>query len=409
MPNLQPFDLAQGKSPISDLGITASRGFRASGVACGIKKTGALDLALVVSEYDCACAGVFTTNRVQAAPVLYDKETLAKNNRALRAVVINSGCANACTGDAGLEDARAMADATARALGVRTDQVLVMSTGVIGQRLPMDRIRAGIALAAPRVSVDGGADAARAIMTTDTRPKYCVLRHTHYAIGGMCKGAGMIHPQMATMLALITTDAQIAPDLLDRALRIAVNASFNRISIDGDTSTNDTVLVLANGASNYAIRNTPHIEEFTQALTHVCVNLAQQIVRDGEGATKFVEIVVSGARAEEEAVRVAKAIANSPLVKTALYGGDANWGRVIAAAGYSGAEVDPAKMSLWFGDVKVFANGTPTDFDEAESTRAIAGKDVLIRLDLGQGEARTTVWTCDLSHDYVTINGKYRT
>ncbi|MCX7840412.1 MAG: bifunctional ornithine acetyltransferase/N-acetylglutamate synthase, partial [Anaerolineae bacterium] len=208
---------------------------------------------------------------------------------------------------------------------------------------------------------------------------------------------------------LITTDARIAPELLDRALRVAVNASFNRISIDGDTSTNDTVLVLANGASNYAIRNTQHFEEFTHALTQVCVNLAQQIVRDGEGATKFVEIVVSGARAEEDAVRVAKAIANSPLVKTALYGGDANWGRVIAAAGYSGVEVEPDKMTLWFGDVQVFANGTPTDFDEAESTRAISGNEVSIRLDLGQGDARTTVWTCDLSHDYVTINGKYRT
>lgn len=403
------------QSPISDRsGVTAPRGFRAAGVACGIKKASAqssapLDLALVVSARDCACAGVFTTNRVPAAPVLYDKETLAHHPRTIRAVVINSGCANACTGDAGLADARAMADETARALGVRTEQVLVMSTGVIGQRLPMDKIRAGIALATLRLSPEGGNDAARAIMTTDTRPKDCVLRNPYYAIGGMCKGAGMIHPQLATMLALITTDAQIAPDWLDRALRVAVNASFNRISIDGDTSTNDTVLVLANGASEYAIHTTQHLAEFTQALTQVCVNLAQHIVRDGEGATKFVEIVVSGARAEEDAVRVAKAIAHSPLVKTALYGGDANWGRVIAAAGYSGVDVEAAKMTLWFGEVKVFANGMPTAFDEAASTRAIAGKDVVIRLDLGQGNAQTTVWTCDLSHDYVTINGKYRT
>jgi len=387
------------------IGVTAAKGFQAAGVACGIKKTGALDLALVVSDHDCACAGMFTTNRVQAAPVVYDKATLAKNRSAIRAVVANSGCANACTGDAGLDDARTTAEETARALGIRAEQVLVLSTGVIGQRLPMEKIRAGVKDAAQKLSPAGGADAARAIMTTDTKPKVFAIRNSQFAIGGMCKGAGMIHPNMATMLAVLTTDAKLAPDLLDQALRHAVNQSFNRISIDGDMSTNDTVLLLANGASGY----TPNLAEFTEALTQVCVNLAQQLVRDGEGVTKFVELVVTGARDEADAVRVAKAIANSPLVKTALYGGDANWGRVIAAAGYAGVEVEPAKMKLWFGDVNVFANGMPTDFDEAASTRAIAGHDVFIRLDLGQGEAHTTVWTCDLSHDYVTINGKYRT
>ncbi len=387
------------------IGVTAAKGFQAAGVACGIKKTGALDLALVVSDHDCTCAGMFTTNRVQAAPVVYDKETLAKNRNAIRAVVANSGCANACTGDAGLDDARTTAEETARALGIRADQVLVLSTGVIGQRLPMDKIRAGVKDAAPKLSPAGGDDAARAIMTTDTKPKTFGVASSKFTIGGMCKGAGMIHPNMATMLAVLTTDARIAPDVLDQALRIAVNQSFNRISIDGDMSTNDTVLLLANGASDY----TPDLAEFTEALTRVCVNLAQQLVRDGEGVTKFVELVVTGAHTEADAVRVAKAIANSPLVKTALYGGDANWGRVIAAAGYSGVEVEPAKMKLWFGDVNVFANGMPTDFDEADSTRAIAGMDVFIRLDLGQGNASTTFWTCDLSHDYVTINGKYRT
>ena len=391
------------------IGVTAARGFKATGVACGLKKTGVLDLALVVSEGDCTCAGVFTTNRVQAAPVVYDKETLAQNNRAIRAVIANSGCANACTGDAGLADTRATAAETARALDICADQVLVLSTGVIGQRLPMDKIHAGIAQAAPRVSSDGGADASRAIMTTDTKPKVFAISDKPYAIGGMCKGAGMIHPNMATMLSVITTDAKIAPELLDRALRAAVGVSFNRISVDGDMSTNDTVLLLANGASGYEIRNTQHVAEFTEALTEVCANLAKQLARDGEGATKFVEIVVSGAREESDAVRVAKSIANSPLVKTALYGGDANWGRVICAAGYSGVAVEPAKMKLWFGEVNVFANGMPTDFDEADSTRALAGKDVFIRLDLGMGDAQTTVWTCDLSHDYVTINGKYRT
>ncbi|HEX7594230.1 MAG TPA: bifunctional glutamate N-acetyltransferase/amino-acid acetyltransferase ArgJ [Anaerolineae bacterium] len=394
---------------IENLGVTIPKGFRAAGVACGLKRTGALDLALVVSDSDCACAGMFTTNRVQAAPVLYDKETLAQNRTAIRAVVANSGCANACTGDAGLADTRETAAATAHTLGIRADQILVLSTGVIGQRLDVAKARAGITQAAKSLSPAGGADASRAIMTTDTKPKIYAIRTAQYAIGGMAKGAGMIHPNMATMLSVITTDAKIAPDLLDQALRAAVNVSFNRISIDGDMSTNDTVLVLANGASGFEVRTTQHVAEFTDALTQVCTDLAKQLVRDGEGVTKFVEIDITGARDESEAVRVAKSIANSPLTKTALYGGDANWGRVVAAAGYSGVAVEPSKMKLWFGDVNVFANGMPTDFDEADSTRAIAGKDISIRLDLGMGSASATVWTCDLSHDYVTINGKYRT
>ncbi len=388
--------------------VTAARGFRASGVACGLKPNGALDLALIVSDHDCTCAGMFTTNRVQAAPVLYDKEVLAKNRNAIRAVVANSRCANACTGDAGLADAREMAGATARTIGCRADQVLVLSTGVIGTRLELDKIRSGIALAAPRLSVEGGADAARAIMTTDTRPKTSAVSNLPYTIGGIAKGAGMIHPNMATMLAVITTDAEISSARLDRALRVAVDQSFNRISIDGDMSTNDTVLVLANGASGKEIGDI-EIKDFTNALTMVAADLAKQLVRDGEGASKFVEIHVTGARNESDAARVAKAIANSPLVKTALYGGDANWGRVIAAAGYSGVDVQPSRMALWFGDVNVFANGTPTNFEEHDSTRAISGEDVSIRLDLGLGNADATVWTCDLSHDYVTINGRYRT
>ena len=393
----------------STVGITVPRGFRASGVACGLKKTGALDLALIASDSDCACAGMFTTNRVQAAPVLYDKEVLAKNSSTIRAIVANSGCANACTGDAGLADTRITAEETARALGIRSDQVLVLSTGVIGQRLPMEKILAGVKSAASSLKYDGGDQASRAIMTTDTKPKVYDLRFTHYAIGGMCKGAGMIHPNMATMLAVITTDVKISPALLDQALRAAVNKSFNRISVDGDMSTNDTILILANGASGKEIRESRELKEFENVLTQVCANLAKQLVRDGEGATKFVEIVISGASDEAEAVRVAKSIANSPLTKTAIYGGDANWGRVIAAAGYSGVAVELSKMKLWFGDVNVFANGMPTDFDETDSTAALAGSDVFIRLDLGQGNASTTVWTCDLSHDYVTINGKYRT
>ncbi len=397
-------------NPEADIGgVTVPSGFRAAGVACGLKASGALDLGLVVSDSDCACAGVFTTNRVKAAPVLYDQQVLAGNREAIRAVVANSGCANACTGEAGLAHARAMADATAQAIGCRADQVLVLSTGVIGQPLDIAKVRAGVAHGVARLSVDGGASAARAIMTTDTRPKHISLRGPQYTIGGMCKGAGMIHPHMATMLALITTDARISPALLDRALRVAVGRSFNRISVDGDMSTNDTVLVLANGQSRCDVHEGAQFEAFSDALTAAVTGLAKQIVRDGEGATKFVTIRVTGARTEAEAVQVAKAIANSPLVKTALYGGDVNWGRVLAAAGYSGVPIDPVALALWFGDVQLVAGGAPAHFDEAGATRAIAGKDVEIRLELGMGDADATVWTCDLSHDYVTINGKYRT
>lgn len=388
--------------------LTSPQGFNATGVACGIKKTGALDLALIVSESDCACGGVFTTNRVKAAPVLYDQDLLKKNGNAIRAVVINSGCANACTGQVGMEDVWATAEATAKVMGCRADQVLVLSTGVIGQRLDIDKIRNGITEAAKQLTQDGGAIAARAIMTTDTKPKLSAVSNSHYSIGGMAKGAGMIHPNMATLLSVITTDAKIAPALLDNALRTAVAKSFNRISVDGDMSTNDTLLVLANGASGYEIKDS-EIERFTEALTQVATNLAKQIARDGEGATKFVEIVVSGARDNADATRVARAIANSPLVKTAIYGSDANWGRVVCAAGYSGVAVESETMALWFGDVNVFKNGVPTNFREEDSTAAISGKDVFIRLDLGMGAASTTMWTCDLSHDYVTINGMYRT
>jgi glutamate N-acetyltransferase/amino-acid N-acetyltransferase len=388
--------------------VMLPRGFRAAGVACGLKPNGALDLALVASEGDCVCAGMFTTNRVQAAPVLYDQDVLAKNRTSIRAVVANSGCANACTGDAGLSDARAMASAAAEVLACRGDQVLVLSTGVIGKRLDVAKVLEGIRQAAPQMSSQGGAAAAHAIMTTDTRPKVAQFANSRYAIGGMCKGAGMIHPNMATMLAVITTDVRISPARLDQALRTAVARSFNRITVDGDMSTNDTVLVLANGVARIEIGEL-EIGDFTNALTRVATSLAQQIARDGEGATKFVEINVTGAGDETDAVRVARSIANSPLVKTALYGGDANWGRIVAAAGYSGVPVDPNKMALWFGRVNVFAKGMPTDFDEADSTRAIAGKEISIRLDLGMGNADAIVWTCDLSHDYVTINGKYRT
>ncbi len=401
-----------GKRMVSNsefLGVTAARGFRAAGVACGLKANGAPDFALVASDTDCSCAGVFTTNRVKAAPVLYDQEVLARNPEKIRAIAINSGCANACTGERGLQDARNTANMAANLLGCRVDQVLVLSTGVIGQPLKMDKLKNGITLAASHLAKEGGADAARAIMTTDTRPKTFDLRFPEYSIGGMCKGAGMIHPNMATMLAVVTTDAAVAPPLLARALHVSVEKSFNRITIDGDMSTNDSLLVLANGSSGFEVSQEHDLALFASRLTELTTHLAKEIVRDGEGATKFVEIQVTGAHDEAEAAQVAQAIGNSPLVKTALYGGDANWGRVLAAAGYSGAPVEPDRMALWFGNVQLVAHGEPTQFDEAESTRAISGNEVQIHLDLGLGNANATVWTCDLSHDYVTINGKYRT
>ncbi len=397
------------------LNPTLPRGFRAAGVAVGIKKNGNLDLALIASEADCVAAAVFTQNRVKAAPVIYDQQLMAAGHP-LRAVVVNSGCANACTGEPGLRDCEEMARLTAEALSIAPQQVFVMSTGVIGVPLPMDKLRAGIPLAAQALSEDGLEAAARAIMTTDTVPKMAADDITVTGdekqggprmarLVGIAKGAGMIHPNMATLLAVVLTDAIVAPEVLKKALSNAVRKSFNRISVDGDTSTNDTLVVLANGTSG--LQPTPL--EFEILLTSICTDLAKQIVRDGEGATKFITIEVVGARDERMAENVGRTIARSPLVKTAFYGEDANWGRIIAAAGYSGEDVQPEKMSLWFGGVHVFAKGVPTSYAEAEATAAMKSREIVVRLDLGLGNASATIWTCDLSHDYVTINGKYRT
>lgn len=406
---------------------TLPKGFRAAGIAAGIKKNGKLDLALIVSEAECTAAAVFTTNRVKAAPVLYDQRLLAENGGKLRAVVINAGCANACTGAQGLQDCEETARLVAEALAARAAEeetsnpspsassVFVMSTGVIGVNLPMDRLREGVPNAASELSDQGLSAAAQAIMTTDTvakvagdeiavpKPDKGVGRIARFT--GIAKGSGMIHPDMATMLAVVMTDAVVPAEVLKRALDVAVRKSFNRISVDGDTSTNDTLLVMANGASGLE----PAPLEVEILLTSVCMDLAKQIARDGEGATKFITIEVAGARDEAMAERVGRTIATSPLVKTAFYGEDANWGRIIAAAGYSGEDIDADRMSLWFGGVHVFANGTPTAYAEQEATAAMKPRDVAVRLDLGLGDASATVWTCDFSHEYVTINGKYRT
>lgn len=408
-------------------------GFTFTGVAAGIKKTGAADLALLVSDRPCAAAAVFTQNAFPAAPVLYDRALVAENSASLRAVVINAGCANACTGDLGLLDAAQMAQAVETTLGLPQRSVAVMSTGVIGPRLPMGKIIAGIQAAAGQLSPDpdGWTAASRAIMTTDTRPKVAFREVAGARIFGMCKGAGMIHPNMATMLATIVTDAVVEPAELAEMLRAAVDVSFNAISIDGDTSTNDTMLLLANGASE-----TRFLERtgFLTALTDLCVNLAQQIVRDGEGATKFITIRVEGAASDADAKKAAKAVANSPLVKTAFYGGDANWGRILAAVGYSGAKVDPGKTNLWIAagegtghapvqddrnltdrpgagglPLQLVRAGQPLQYSEDAAAAIFAEPEITVTVTLGVGEGAATIWTCDLSHDYVDINGHYRT
>jgi|YNPBryantNP2012_1023418.scaffolds.fasta_scaffold00123_4 glutamate N-acetyltransferase/amino-acid N-acetyltransferase len=396
-------------------------GFRFAGVAAGIKKAAAADLALIVSDRPCAAAAVFTQNRFPAAPVLYDRGLIAENSAGLRGVAINAGCANACTGAEGLADAGEMAAAAEAALGLPPRSCAVMSTGVIGVRLPMDKIRAGVRLAAGQLAADGWDAAARAIMTTDTRPKVAFREVAGVRLFGMCKGAGMIHPNMATMLAAIVTDAGVAPAALDAALRRAVEVSFNSISVDGDTSTNDTVLVLANAASGRNLEaGSPDFPAFASALTSLCTDLAQQIVRDGEGATKFITVRVEGAATAADARRAAKAIANSPLVKTAFYGGDANWGRILCAVGYSGAEVVPDKADLWIAagaipppapaaDLQLVAGGRPLPYSEERAGAIFAGQEITVVVRLGLGDGQATVWTCDLSHAYVDINGHYRT
>ncbi len=386
-------------------GATAAQGFMAGSMSCGIKPSGKPDLVLVASEAPATVAGVFTTNRVKAAPVLLCQRRVA-GGRA-RAVVINSGNANACTGEAGMRAAERMAAAAARRLGVSADEALVLSTGVIGVPLLVDKIEA--ALPGLALSSQGGADAARAIMTTDTRPKTAAVElevdGRIVRVGGMAKGSGMIHPQMATMLAVITTDADVPSYDLQRHLTDAVGGSFNRIDVDGDMSTNDTVLLFANGASGAALSD----ELFAAALTAVCVSLARQVAADGEGATKLLEITVTGAVSVEDAERAARAITRSNLVKAAMYGNDPNWGRILCAAGYSGALLDPAKARLTLQGTALYADGLPLPFDAAAVSADLRAPEVSVQLDLGVGDAQATAWGCDLTPEYVHINADYTT
>jgi glutamate N-acetyltransferase / amino-acid N-acetyltransferase len=404
--------------PIQDGTVTSVSGFQAAGVACGLKNTGALDLALLYSPHRCVGAALFTTNAFKAAPVAYDQRLICNNPEGLRALVINSGCANACTGEQGMRDAQATADALAELMGLDPDGVLLMSTGVIGQLLPMEKIRRGLQMAAQSISptLDAGHDAARAIMTTDTRPKEAAVRvrmaGSEYAIAGMAKGAGMIHPNMATMLSVIVTDAAISAGLAQKALSEATEQSFNMITVDGDMSTNDTVLLLANGQADMPLiveEDSEAYRGFLQALTHVATALAQGLVRDGEGATRFIEVVVEGARSRAEAKQVAMSVAKSSLVKTAIYGQDANWGRIVCAVGYSGVDIIAERVRVWLDELELVRDGGPYHIDEERASEILAQPDIPVRIDLGMGECTATVWTSDLSHDYVSINAHYRT
>jgi len=393
-------------------GVTTPAGFKAAGISAGIKATGAADLALIVSDSPATAAAVFTTNRAEAAPVIVSRQHLDRSGGLARAIVVNSGCANACTGDAGLLHAREMAAETARLLGCPAEHVLVASTGVIGVALPIEKIRSGLPAAWRALAADQGSAAARAIMTTDPFSKEASARTRiggrEIVVGGMAKGSGMIEPMMATMLAFITTDAAVPRPLLDRALREAVDDSFNAITVDGECSTNDCVMVLANGASRVAIDEHSYAP-FVGALRTVCHELALGIVRGGEGATKLVAVTVTGAASAEEARKAAKAIANSPLVKTAIHGGDPNWGRLIAVAGRAGVAFELARAAVQIGSISLFKDGTPFDDNAPRAAEYLAGKDIAVTVHLGAGHARSTVWTCDLSADYVRINADYRT
>jgi glutamate N-acetyltransferase/amino-acid N-acetyltransferase len=394
-------------------GVTAPRGFTAAGVACGIKANGARDLALLACETRASAGAVFTTNLAQAAPVLVSRDHLAQSGGHARGVVINSGCANACTGAAGLADARAMAHVAAAALSCDVHDVLVASTGVIGVKLDMVKVERGIADAAQERATGGGPAAAQSIMTTDPFPKESSVEALtpagSFRIGGMAKGSGMIEPLMATMLAVVTTDASVEPGLLQRALKTVADDTFNAITVDGECSTNDCVFLLAGGASGVRLTDAdwPLLVEVLRA---VCEPLAIGIVRGGEGATKLITVRVTGARSVTEAKRTARAIANSPLVKTAVHGGDPNWGRLVAVAGRSGSAFSLDRAAVRIGPVVLFSNGMPHDERAAEAAAYLQRPDVEVEVDLGTGGgAQSQMWTCDLSAEYVRINAEYRT
>lgn len=394
-------------------GVTFAKGFTAAGVKAGIKKSGNLDVAVIYTKTQAVVAGTFTQNKVAAAPVYVSKEVVATGTA--HAIVANAGCANACTGQQGLDDAHKMAQIAADELGVNADDVIVGSTGVIGVNLPMDKLEAGIKDAVANLSVDGSDNAGRAIITTDTHSKSVTcefeLSGKTVRMGAIAKGSGMIRPNMATMLCYITTDIAIDQALLQKAVSGCVEKSFNMISVDGDMSTNDMVIVLANGEANNAkiTEENADYQIFFDNLMMLCTELAKQIAADGEGASKFLTINVKGAKSFADAKTVGMAIANSPLVKTAFFGEDPNWGRVICAVGYSGADMVPEKTVVKFGGITIFANGTGATYDEKALAHVMKEKDIVIDIELNMGQEDATVWSCDLSYEYVKINGEYHT
>ncbi len=398
-------------NPVSG-GAAAAKGFVSGGVICGVRNSGRRDLGLLFSEYPCVAAGVYTRNVFKGAPLTVTREAIEGDG--LRAVVVNSGNANAATGSQGVEDAYRMQALAAEALDIEVREVAVASTGVIGVHLPMEKIEKGISTAALGLGTDGSGFA-EAILTTDTQIKQAAVQveigGKTVTVGGTAKGSGMIEPNMGTMLAFLTTDAAVDKDCLQETLKNATDRSFNRITVDGDTSPSDMALLLANGAAGNEplSMESPDYPAFAAAVETVAQSLAKEIARDGEGATRLVEVVVEGARDEESAALLAKAVVGSNLVKAAVFGEDANWGRVLVAMGYSGADFDPSNIELYFGPVKVFENGEPVPHDEAEANGALEGEEVRITARLSEGDASATAWGCDLTYEYVEINGSYRT
>jgi len=390
--------------------VSSASGFLAGAVHAGIKSKDELDLAILCSGVPCTAAGVFTTNQIKSAPVILSQRHIAK--RRAQAIVANSGCANACTGEQGLADVQEMVQLAAAKLGISPEEVLVASTGVIGVPLPMDKIRTGIPKIKP--TRGGGHDFCRAIMTTDIRLKELAiqvdLKGTKFTMGGVAKGAGMIHPNMATMLCFIATDAVVSADFLQAALQKAVGCTFNMVSIDGDTSPSDCVFLLANGLAGNEPIDFDNDGAFQEALTAVCTHLAKSVARDGEGATKLIEVTVEGAEDQVWACQAARTIAGSPLVKAAIHGNDPNWGRIVAALGRSGASVSEDRLDVYLNDICVMKQGSPTPFSKEEMISALSNSDnVLIRLCLNLGDGQATAWGCDLSEEYVTINSAYTT
>ena len=397
-------------SLIPDGTVTSVPGFVAGAVHAGIKDTDELDLAILYSKMPCVATGVFTTNLVKSAPIILSQRHLTQ--RKARAIVVNSGCANACLGEQGMTDASEMASLTATKVSIASQEVLVASTGVIGKPLPMSQIRNGIEKI--ELHQDGGHKLARAMMTTDTRPKEIAIqveaKEGKFTIGGVAKGAGMMHPELATMLCFITTNAAVNIDFLQQSLKKAANASFNMLSIDGETSPNDCVFLLANGLASNTEIGFNNGGDFQNALNEACIYLAKSIARDGEGATKLIEVVVEGAVNQTEARQAARTIVSSPLVKAAMHGGDPNWGRIVAALGRSGATIREDKLDVHLNDICVMKQGSPTRFDAEELRTSLArANKVPIKVYLNLGDGRATAWGCDLSEEYVRINSEHAT